>query len=154
MNDGQTPGPPTSGDDCPTAATDEGIVVVQNRDLLFGMRIRNALRSLGYAPRFAPDTEAFVRSVRESDPAPALAVIDMNGPVDWGRIEALVADPAVATPLLAFGPHVDVAGRRAAKAAGVTRIVSNGDFHRDTVGLIRRYVRGAAAGPPADRGDR
>lgn len=141
MTDGQTPEPATSGGEVQAGPTVDGLVVIQNRDLLFGMRIRNALRSLGYAPRFTPDTDAFVRAVRESDPAPALAVIDMNGPVDWGLIEALVADPAVVTPLLAFGPHVDVASRRAAKAAGVTRIVSNGDFHRDTVGLIRRYVR-------------
>ncbi|MDF3015147.1 MAG: hypothetical protein K0R44_372, partial [Thermomicrobiales bacterium] len=44
-------------------------------------------------------------------------------------------------PTLAFGPHVDIEGRRAAKAAGVTRIVSNGQFHTDTVGLIERYRR-------------
>ena len=44
-------------------------------------------------------------------------------------------------PTLAFGPHVDVEGRRAAKAAGVTRIVSNGQFHSDMAGLIERYRR-------------
>lgn len=143
MNDGQPPAT-SGGGDVPAAASKAGIVVVLNRDLLFGMRIRNALRSLGYEPLFAPDTDAFARLVRESDPSPALAVIDMNSPVAWEQIEALAANPAVLTPLLVFGPHVDVEGRRAAKAAGVTRIVSNGEFHRDMVGLIRRYARAAA----------
>jgi hypothetical protein len=45
------------------------------------------------------------------------------------------------TPTLAFGPHVDIENRRAAKAAGVGRIVSNGQFHSDTAGLIERYRR-------------
>jgi hypothetical protein len=53
----------------------------------------------------------------------------------------------VATPLLGFGPHVDVDGRRAAKAAGLTRIVSNGEFHRDLVALVARYAH-----PPAGEG--
>ncbi|HEX5500673.1 MAG TPA: hypothetical protein VFX03_15660, partial [Thermomicrobiales bacterium] len=72
----------------------------------------------------------------------ALGVIDMNGPVDWDEIAALAA-MADRPPLLGFGPHVEVAGRRAAKAAGVDRIVANGEFHRDAAALIRRYARPA-----------
>ena len=130
-----------SGGDAPLAPSGPGLVIVLNRDLMFGMRIRNALVSIGLLAAFARDTEGFVSLVRSSDPPAALAVIDMNGPVGWDAVAALSADAAVPTPILAFGPHVDVEGRRAAKAAGVTRIVSNGDFHRDTVGLLRRYAQ-------------
>jgi len=122
------------------------VVVALNRDLMFGSRISSVVKALGFAPRLVKDTDAFALAVREADPA--LAIVDMNGPVDWGAIAALAADPAVTTPLLGFGPHVDVDGRRAAKAAGMTRIVSNGDFHRDTAELISRYAR--PAGQPGD----
>jgi hypothetical protein len=145
----ETDQPPRS--DEPAAEGRGATVVVLNRDLMFGMRIRNALGPLGYAAAFAADTAAFAERLRGSDPAAALGLIDMNGPVDWELIGELATDAAVVTPLLAFGPHVDVAGRRAAKAAGVTRIVSNGDFHRDTVGLIRRYARATADHPGGDR---
>ena len=118
-----------------------GVIVALNRDLMFGALIRNAARALGYEVDFARDTERFVDAIRERTPPPVLAVVDMNGPLDWGPIRAATADPAVPTPFLGFGPHVDVEGRRAAKAAGLDRIVTNGEFHRDAVGLLRRYAR-------------
>ena len=66
----------------------------------------------------------------------------MSAQPDWPLIKSLTedADPA---PILAFGPHTDVTARRAAKAAAVTRLVSNGDFHRDMMTLVRRYARPA-----------
>jgi hypothetical protein len=118
-----------------------GVVVVLNRDLMFGMRIRQALQSLGYESRFAGETGGFVDLLRDVGPAAVLGVIDMNGAVDWALIRAGKDDGTIPTPLLGFGPHVDIEGRRAAKGAGVDRLVSNGDFHRDTTGLLRRYAR-------------
>ena len=122
-------------------ASEGSLVVVLNRDLIFGSRIRNALRSLGLGAAFAADTAKFAHLVRSSGPALVLGVIDMNGGVDWQAVRELKDDPTVDVPLIAFGPHVDVAGRRAAKAAGIDRLLSNGEFHRDTLGLLRRYAR-------------
>ena len=51
---------------------------------------------------------------------------------------------------LSFGPHKDVDGFRAAKRGGATRVVSNGDFHRDMTGFVRRYARPAAEPAPGD----
>lgn len=133
--------PPAAGSE-PTPAP-LGTVAVLNRDLLFGVRIGNQLRALGYAVAFARDTEGFAALVRGTEPPPVLGILDMNAGVAWDLVRGLVDDPAVVTPLLAFGPHLDVAGRRAAKAAGVDRLVSNGEFHRDMVGLVRRYARPA-----------
>lgn len=118
-----------------------GTIVVLNRDLLFGARIASTARALGYRVSFAPTTDAFVDLVRTVAPPPVLGVIDMNAALDWATIATLAADPAIPVPLLAFGPHTDVAGRRTAKAAGVDRLVSNGDFHRDMPRLIQRYAR-------------
>jgi hypothetical protein len=116
------------------------VALVMNRDLLFGARIRGALKSIGLEARFAPDTARFEESYREFARVGAIAIIDMNGPVEWKRVQALASEPG-GIPILAFGPHVDVEGRRAAKAAGVSRIVSNGQFHGEMLKLIDRYRR-------------
>jgi hypothetical protein len=125
-----------------TPSTDRGEIVVLNRDLFFGVKIGNTLRALGYRVSFVSTTEAFIEHLTSSAEAPVLGVIDMGAGVDW---EAIAALTGAETPLLVFGSHLDVVGRRAAKAAGVTRVVSNGDFHRDMVALVRRYARPVAA---------
>jgi hypothetical protein len=119
--------------------------VVLNRDLFFGVRIAGTLRSLGFAVAIVPTTDAFHDRLRTAEPPPVLGIVDLGAGPDWQLLRPLLADPAFPTPVLAFGPHKDVAAMRAAKAAGVTRLVSNGEFHRDLVGLIERYAR-----PPAD----
>jgi hypothetical protein len=118
------------------------LAVVLNRDLLFGSRIRSALSSLGLEARFVPTAEQFVGALHQEPGSVAIGIVDMNGVVSWDVIrEALSGANGGGVPTLAFGPHVDVEGRRAAKAAGVTRIVSNGQFHADMAGLIERYSR-------------
>ena len=50
----------------------------------------------------------------------AIGIIDMNGAVSWDVIsEVRSRASGEHVPTLAFGPHVDVENRRAAKAAGV-----------------------------------
>ncbi|HEU0115192.1 MAG TPA: hypothetical protein VFQ80_10975, partial [Thermomicrobiales bacterium] len=125
--------------DQPGAKT-AGIVVVLLRDVMARIRLSDVLRQLGYEARFVGDSAAFAATLTNDGGAIALGVIDMNGPVDWDAIAALADEPE-RPPLLGFGPHVDIAGRRAAKAASVDRIVANGEFHRDAATLIRRYAR-------------
>jgi methylmalonyl-CoA mutase cobalamin-binding subunit len=115
-------------------------IVVLNRDLFFGVRIGNALRDAGYAVTFRPATTAFVAAVREAEPPAVLGLIYLGTDPDWNEVAQLARD-VPSTPLLVFGPHKDVDGFRAAKAAGITRIVSNGEFHRNMLGLIQRYAR-------------
>ncbi len=117
-----------------------GEIVVLNRDLFFGVKIGNTLRGLGYQVAFVPATEAFVARLRTEGAAPVLGVIDMGAGVDWEAVRMVTGENAT-TPVLVFGSHLDVEGLRAAKAAGVRRVVSNGDFHRDMVALVRRYAR-------------
>ena len=91
---------------------EQGTIVVLNRDLMFGIRIANQLRAAGYTVTFAQKTSEFVDRVRLAEPKPVLGLVDMNTPVEWPLIQALVLDTANATPLLGFGPHLDVQGRR------------------------------------------
>src|SRR5262249_22077530 len=109
-------------------------------DLLFGSRIRSALSALSLRGKFVSSSEQFATAMTSTGHEIAIAVIDMNGKVDWEIIrEGLGATES--PPTLAFGPHVDVEGRRAAKRAGVSRIVSNGEFDREMVALLDRYRR-------------
>jgi len=116
-----------------------GRVVVLNRDVFFGVKIGNQLRSLGYEVAFVKDALTFAEVIR-AESRPMLGIIDMNTGVDWDLIRPLMVKEGPGVPILAFGSHLDVEGRRAAKAAGVTRVLSNGDFHRDMVSQVRRYA--------------
>ncbi|MGI8476320.1 MAG: hypothetical protein ACR2OO_08135 [Thermomicrobiales bacterium] len=120
-------------------------VVVLNRDAFFGIRIGNVLRALGYDVTFVKDAATFSERCRAADHAPFIGVVDINADVDWSEIGAFTVDPTTTTPLLAFGSHLDIAGRRAAKTAGVRRVVTNGEFHQNMVELVGRYGRDSAS---------
>lgn len=119
-------------------ATARGLVAVLSRDLFFGMRIRTSLRQLGYSVAIAQDAPTFFRHLENGDQKASLGIVDFNHAIDW---EALgeVMKPRV--PILAFGPHKDVEGFRAARKAGVTRVVANGEFSRSLPDLALRYAR-------------
>jgi FixJ family two-component response regulator len=117
------------------------VVVVLNRDLMFGSRIRSAMATLGLQAVVKGDTGAFLETARELGDRAVLAIIDMNGKVDWEAIATALREDETLPPVLGFGSHTDVETRRAAKAAGVDRIVSNGQFHADMAGYVQRYRR-------------
>jgi hypothetical protein len=118
-------------------------LLVLNRDLMLGISIGNTAKMLGYRVERYTETAALAEQLENERSEVALAIVDMNLNVDWDRLADVIrANPNV-TPVLGFGPHVDIEGRRAAKQAGLTRIVSNGEFHRDMAGLIQRYARPA-----------
>ena len=119
------------------------LLIVLNRDLFFGVRVRNLAKELGFDVLLVPNAAGVRTALGASHERAALVIIDMNVlrvAVDWDDLTAtLAAYPTV--PSLGFGAHTDVETRRAAKRAGLTRIVSNSDFHRDAAGLIQRYAR-------------
>jgi hypothetical protein len=116
------------------------LALVLNRDLLFGSRIRSALAAIGMQGEFVNNGNQFSAALTSHPQDYAVAIVDMNGPVEWGTLGEFLGG-ADSPPTLAFGPHVDVEGRRAAKQAGVDRIVSNGQFASETISLIERYRR-------------
>jgi hypothetical protein len=143
---------PTMSDDAPTtgsrpanppATATRGQVVVLNRDLFFGVRIADMLRTVGFAVAIVPTTGAFLDRLRTAAPPAVLGIVDLGAKPEWELLRPLLAEPDLATPILAFGPHKDVAAMRAAKTAGVTRLISNGEFHRNLLGLVERYARPA-----------
>ncbi len=134
--------PPERASDDGTSAGERSLAVVLNRDLMFGSRIRGALGVLGLEVAICSRYGAFLAAAeRPTDGSVAIGILDMNGAIDWEALSEALSELADAPPTLAFGPHVDVENRRAAKAAGVTRIVSNGQFHSEMATLIDRYRR-------------
>jgi hypothetical protein len=133
--------PSPAASDAPADGVPRGEVVVLNRDLFFGIRIVNTLRAQGFSVSLLPTTARFVERLTDSTTPPVLAMIDLGASPDWDLLRPVLADPARSTPTLAFGPHKDVTAMRTAKAAGVTRLVSNGELHRDLIGLVERYAR-------------
>jgi hypothetical protein len=119
-------------------------ILFLNRDLMTGIKVANTAAALGFAIERCSDSQVFSERLQDASSPWALAIIDMNLAIDWGVIGALLQAEDSLPPILGFGPHVDVEGRKAAKSAGLTRIVSNGDFHRQMPNLIERY-----AGTPA-----
>jgi len=112
-----------------------------NRDLFFGVRIRQVGAALGYQVEITPKTDRFAELLAAPDVA--LGVIDIGAAPDWEVVQTAIATGAAA-PVLAFGPHKDVEGLRSAKRAGVNRVISNGEFHKDPGAIMTRYARSDA----------
>jgi len=126
-----------AGDGADRSTNARGLVAVLSKDLFFGMRIRTSLRQLGYSVAIAQDVPTFSRHLKSGDQRACLGIVDFNYPVDWEAVKGVIG---VGVPFLAFGPHKDVEGFRAAKAAGVTRVVANGEFSRSLPDLALRYA--------------
>jgi hypothetical protein len=124
-------------------------IAVLNRDVFLGVRLTQLGHQLGCAVTIAPDTEAFLKLLES--PEHVLGIIDINARPDWDVLAEGISG-APLPPILAFGPHLDVDALRLAKAAGVTRVVSNGTFHRDAAALITRYasLNGTSITPEAE----
>ena len=110
-----------------------------NKDLFFGVTITNTLRTLGYSPITARSTTALDSAVT-SNPESSLIIIDISAVDDWDALKTII-DSAIGIPSIAFGSHTNVEGLRAAKRIGLTRVFSNGEFHRTMGDTITRYAR-------------
>jgi CheY-like chemotaxis protein len=126
-----------------------GTILLAIPDLIFGIRIADAARALGYTP--VDVVPARLKDAINGDVV--LVVLDTGQPYDWaGTIRALKADPATASvPVLAYGSHVDVTASRAAVAAGVDRLVTRGKLMAELPRLLEQNVRktGPASGEPS-----
>lgn len=121
------------------SATPGPAVLILNKDLFFGVTIADALRALGYSPIAARSTTALA-SALALYPDSALVIIDIAAVDNWDTLKSIV-DTSADVPSIAFGSHTNVEGLRAAKAAGLTRVFSNGEFHRTMGDTITRYAR-------------
>ena len=115
------------------------IVIALVKDLFFSVKLGNEIRRAGFTPMIVKNTAEFVRGIAEQ--SAALGVIDLGAGVNWDEFRAWTKNNETsAIPIIAFGPHKDVEALQAAKAAGVTRVMSNSVFHAQTAEMISRYA--------------
>lgn len=117
---------------------DRGSVVVLITDVFFSVTVRSTIRALGFEALLVRSADTACDHVGVDDVR--LVVVDataVRGPDEWQQLGEIDAD---GVPVLVFGPHKDVDRLRAAKEAGVTRVVANSQFHREMAALIDRYA--------------
>ncbi|MCS7088211.1 MAG: DUF309 domain-containing protein [Thermoflexales bacterium] len=111
-------------------------------DLAFQQRLEAAAQALGMRVVYADSERPAVDFLVQHQPA--LVVVDLQGQrVDW-RAWVLAAKTSPATrrvPILAFGPHVDIATWEEARRLGCDALISNGVFMRDPVAAIQQHAR-------------
>lgn len=105
------------------------MIIALTDDLMIGSRISGMLEMAGYGVRVFADPDA-LREAQEAGIVDAIVLPFAARSFDGiAAIRALRADERTARlPILAFGPHVDTEARTAARAAGATRVVTNGAF--------------------------
>ncbi|MDW8327280.1 MAG: DUF309 domain-containing protein [Anaerolineales bacterium] len=133
-------------------------------DLFFIAPIENAVKALGYRLRIIergeeiePADAPVIRQtaeptvgrgagfiVRVVEWQPALVLVELSSKkIPWPEwIAALKSSPATRRiPVIAFGPHVDLALRARAEDVGCDVILAKGALLRDLPGLIQKHAR-------------
>lgn len=140
------------------------MIVAFVADLMMATRIENVVHHLEYAVTFIAESPTRLpagqegKIARPGEPTsgpeailmeqltrwqPALLIFDLgNEAVDWRRwIAILNAVPATRhMPMLAFGPHVDVAAMTQAKEMGADAVVARSRFTSAMPKLIEKHI--------------
>lgn len=117
----------------------ETIILIVD-DLLFLPRLEAELRRLGYTPLTAANESELSRALFT---APVLVIVDLfSRSFNWERLVRFVKGPgkkAVHVPVLGFGPHVDLALREQALAAGCNVVVGRGAIAGQLPHLVEKH---------------
>ncbi len=119
-------------------------VVALVTDLFFSVSLGNQIKRAGYVPRIVKTTVEFRDAL--SGPHVALGIVDLSSRADLDELRSNGQRQQNSdVPIIAFGPHKNVDAFREAKAAGLTRVMSNSQFHAQTIEMIQRYARSETA---------
>lgn len=120
---------------------ERGVIIAVIKDVFFGITVRNTIKRLNFEPQIIKSAQILLDTVAVYDPS--LVIVDLQVIEDESAWDFITATREKDIPVLVFGPHKDVEGLRAARQAGVSRVVANSQFHREMPVLIERYVKGA-----------
>lgn len=124
----------------------KGTIIALVPDLMFGLRVRDVLRQLGYIALVHEQAGAAQAALRADL---ALLIVDLRESVAGVTALVQAAKALDSTlPVLAFGSHVDVERQQAARAAGCDRVVANSKFSNDLPTLVASLARKSAATHP------
>ena len=115
----------------------ESVILIVD-DLMFLPKLQQGVRHLGYTPLEATDEANLTRALFQS---PVLVIVDLfSQSFDWEDLIALIKkSKAGPVPVLGFGPHVDLALRERALAAGCNAVVGRGAIAGKLPGLIDKH---------------
>lgn len=141
------------------------LIVAFVADLMFTMRIGNVIRHLGYQVQWVEKTadlggdQSPTNKVGVSEQIggqmgqlfikiaawqPALLIFDLaNEAIPWENwMPPLKSSPATRNiPIIAFGPHTNVAVMEKAKKGGADAVLARSRFTSDMPNLIKKYAR-------------
>ena len=116
----------------------EASALVLDSDLFFMVKVSETLARAGYRVRKARNLAEFEAGLREARPTIALVNLAARG-VD--AVSAIARAREADVPVIAYGPHVDIAGQAAARAAGATTVIANSKLASDLPGVVARTLR-------------
>ncbi len=104
-------------------------------DLMFGTRIEDVAKHLGYPVEFVKSEEDVAAVIARV--SPSLVVVALDAP---RSMEAIEAGKRAGASVLAFGSHKNVELMRAAKAAGCDQVVARSQMAADLPNLLKKYA--------------
>lgn len=121
-----------------------GGILLVGQNLFFLGRVEAAAEPLGYQVRRATTEPAFRNQL--DGPPPDLILVDLEGDeATWvGALEFLKERKPVATQVIAFGPHEQVATLERARTLGCDLVLNKGEFNRDLAKILAEL--GSSAG--------
>ncbi len=108
-----------------------------DNDLFFSVKVADTLKHVGYHTRTVRALDAFTRSLAAESPTVALVNTGARG-LDWRS--AITAARQARVPVIAFGPHVDVATQQQARDLGATSVIANSKLASDLPGVVARAL--------------
>ncbi|HEV8375542.1 MAG TPA: MqnA/MqnD/SBP family protein [Candidatus Polarisedimenticolia bacterium] len=116
-----------------------GVLAVTD-DLAFRSRIELGLRGAGIKVSFVT-AEKLALALAGATPALVLLDYSLCGAAGWATVETMKrGETSRRVPVVAYGPHMDLAGRDRAKEAGVDEVVSNSQIASQLVDIVRRHL--------------
>jgi DNA-binding response OmpR family regulator len=110
--------------------------------MMVSSRVASAARQAGVEVSIAPSPGDLKERLSDQT---RLVMIDLSQP-GWNIADAVSAirTGAKAATIIAFGPHVDEELLASARSADCDVVMSNGQFHRESAELLRRYAVAAS----------
>ncbi|HEY1013911.1 MAG TPA: hypothetical protein VGE07_14465 [Herpetosiphonaceae bacterium] len=120
-------------------------------DLMFGVRVRDVLRQLGYQAQVVEELAVAREALR---PGLGLLIVDLRADLaGWRELIAAAKRLEPAPKILAFGSHVDAERQQAARDAGCDRVVANSAFAAKLPQLVERTLKGRPGAQPEPEDD-
>ena len=114
-------------------------VLLLSDDLIFTSRVAGTARALGIDVRMGRSAEVLLNLARQK--SAACAIIDLANP--GLSLEELVAGLRAAgvQRIVGYGPHVDIAALKAARAAGCDPVLPRSKFIEELPRALSEWVR-------------